>query len=264
MPIPRRELPNVGEYVVATVREIFDYGAYVTLDEFNDLRAYLPWSEVASKWVKNIREIIRENQKIIVKVIRVDHVRKTVDVSLKKVPDNEKKRKMLWWKQYLKASKIIELTASKIGKSIEEAYREVVWKLEEHYGNPYLGLEELLIKECSALTEANVSQEWCIPLLEEARKHIRIETVKIRVILTLRCFERDGVDRIRKVLLSISDIVNKYSNVKHRIYVLGSPRYILELYGYEYRELEKTLGEIIDYISKKSIELNIEFKYERV
>lgn len=264
MPIARRELPEIGEYVVATVREVFDYGAYVTLDEFSDLRAYLPWSEVASRWVKNIREVVRENQKIVVKVIRVDRVRKTVDVSLKKVPDNEKRRKMLWWKRYLKASKIVEYCAEKIGRSIQDAYGEVVWKLEDYYGDPYLGLEELLVKGCSALSSAGVSDEWCSILLEEARRHIRIKSVKIRSMFILRCFNNNGVDRIREVLLSINDIVGKHNNVKHRVYVLGSPRYVLELYGYEYKDLEKVLKEILDSIVKKSSELNVEFKYERV
>lgn len=264
MPLTRRELPEVGEYVVATVREIFDYGAYVTLDEFSDMKAYLPWSEVASRWVRNIREVIRENQKIVVKVIRVDRVRKTVDVSLKKVPDNEKRRKMLWWKRYLKASRIVELTAEKIGKSIEDAYRGVIWKLEDYYGDPHLGLEELLVKGCVALSNAGVSEEWCSALLDEAKKHIRIKSVKVKTLFILKCFENNGIDRIREVLFSINDIVNKYSNIKHRIYVLGSPRYVLELYGYEYKDLEKVLREILDIVAKKSSELNVEFKYERV
>jgi len=73
--MPRKRLPRVGELVVATVRQVFDYGAYVTLDEYNDLEAYLPWSEVASRWVRNIRSVLRENQKIVVKVIRVNRKR---------------------------------------------------------------------------------------------------------------------------------------------------------------------------------------------
>ncbi len=264
MPIPRKELPRVGEYVVATVREIFDYGAYVTLDEYNDLKAYLPWSEIASRWVRNIRDVIRENQKIVVRVIRVDRRRKTVDVSLKKVPENEKRKKMLWWKRYLKASKIIEFVAEKIGKTLEEAYKEVVWKLEDYYGDPLLGLEEAVLRGKQALAEAGVPEEWHDVLIEEAKRHVRIKSVKIKTILFLRSLAGNGVDRIRKVLETVYETIAKYENVKARVYLLGSPRYVVEISGHDYKELEKILSEALGNAEKTAKELELEFRYERV
>jgi len=264
MPIPRRELPNVGEYVVATVREIFDYGAYVTLDEFNDLKAYLPWSEVASRWVKNIRDVIKENQKIVVKVIRVNRNRKTVDVSLKKVPDNEKRRKMFWWKRYLKASRIIELIAERIGKSVEDAYREVVWKLEDHYGDPYLGLEEAVVRGGEALREAGVPEEWVDHIVKEASRHIRIKIVKVRALVHLRSYAGDGVDRIKTVLSTVEEVLSKHAGIKNRVYLLGSPRYVVEVAGHDYKEAEKALEEALEKAREKAEELGVEYRYERV
>lgn len=263
MSIPRKEIPRVGEYVVATVREIFDYGAYVTLDEYNNLKAYLPWSEIASRWVRNIRDVIRENQKIVVRVIRVNRKRKTVDVSLKKVPENEKRKKMLWWKRYLKASKIIEFVAEKIGKSIREAYEEVVWKLEDYYGDPLLGLEEAVIRGKQALVDADVPSEWHDILIQEVKRHIRIKSVKIKVILFLRSFTGDGVEKIKKVLKSIEETIKKYGDIKARIYLLGAPRYVVELIGHDYKVLEKALSEILSNTEKIARDLGIEYRYER-
>jgi translation initiation factor 2 subunit 1 len=45
------------------VQGIYDYGAYVTLEEYGGLRAYLPWSEVSSKCVRSIRDVFREGQR---------------------------------------------------------------------------------------------------------------------------------------------------------------------------------------------------------
>ncbi len=264
MPIPRKELPRVGEYVVATVKKIFDYGAYVTLDEYNDMEAYLPWSEVASRWVRNIRDVIRENQKIVVKVIRVNRRRKTVDVSLKKVPDNERRRKMLWWKRYLKASKIIELVAEKIGKSIEEAYKEVVWKLEDYYGDPLYGLEEAVLRGPDALREAGIPEEWIEPLYNEALRHVKVKMVRIRGILTLRCLKPDGVERIREVLKAIEEnIVDEKQKVKGRVYLLGSPRYVLEITAPDYKTAERILGNALNKAEKLAKKLGVEISFER-
>ena len=264
MPLPRKELPRVGEYVIATVRKIFDYGAYVTLDEYNDMEAYLPWSEVASRWVRNIRDVIRENQKIVVKVIRVNRKRKTVDVSLKKVPENERRRKMLWWKKYLKAAKIIELVAEKMGKSIEEAYREVVWKLEDYYGNPLIGLEEAVLSGPEALAAAGIPEEWIEPLYREAQRHIKVKMVKIKGIIFLRSYDSDGVEKIRKALVEAENALNSFDpNVKGRIYLLGTPRYVVEVTAPDYKTAEKALSKALEVLSEIADKEKLEYRFER-
>jgi translation initiation factor 2 alpha subunit (eIF-2alpha) len=53
-------LPEPGELVVSTVKKIAPYGAYVALDEFNDTEGLLHISEISSRWVKNIRDHVRE------------------------------------------------------------------------------------------------------------------------------------------------------------------------------------------------------------
>ncbi|ADG90329.1 translation initiation factor IF-2 subunit alpha [Thermosphaera aggregans] len=261
MPMARQELPNVGDYVIGTVAEVFDYGAYVTLDEYNGLKAFLPWSEVASKWVRDLREVVREGQKIVVKVIRVDRRKKEVDVSLKKVADNERKRKLLWWKRYVKACKITELVAQQIGKKIEDAYREVIWRLEDAYGDPMYAIEEAVSTGPQVLLKAGVPQEWVDALVKEAGKHVKVKEVRVRRILVMRSIAPDGVERIRKCLAEVSGVLTG-KNVKHEIYVTGSPRYIIDLYSQDYKTAETLMGEVVETLEKccrtNNVELSIE------
>jgi len=263
LPLSRRDLPSVGEHVIATVKEIFEYGAYVELDEFNNLRAYLPWNEVSSKWIRSISDVLRENQKIVVRVIRVDHKRRTVDVSLKRVTDSERRRKLAWWKHYLKACKIIELIASSLGKSIEDAYREVVWKLEEHYGNPYVGLEEAVISGGSALAKAGVPDYWIEPLVAEAKKHIKPKVFKKRAVVVIRTLDRRGVELIRKVLLSAYEAVSDEKS-EVRVHTIGSPRYVVEVQAYDPKTAEKTLNTVLSTMEEVSRSLNVEYRVEGV
>ena len=51
MPL-RPELPEEGELVVGTVTSIRNFGAFVTLDEYNKREAFIHLSEVATGWVK--------------------------------------------------------------------------------------------------------------------------------------------------------------------------------------------------------------------
>ena len=109
--ITRRELPEVGELVIGTVERIEEHGVYVRLDEFNGLLAYMPKGEVSSKWVRNIRDYVREGQRTVFKVIRVDKKKKQVDISLRRVTQAERRNKIMAWKRAQKAHKILELIA---------------------------------------------------------------------------------------------------------------------------------------------------------
>ncbi len=63
MSMGKPEWPEVGDIVVATVTRIVGHGAYVSLDEHNGKEGLLHISEISSRWVRNIRNHVRERQK---------------------------------------------------------------------------------------------------------------------------------------------------------------------------------------------------------
>lgn len=168
----RNKFPSDGEVLVATVKQIFDYGSYVYLDEYSNLQAFLPWSEISSRWVKNIRDVLKEDRKIVVKVIRIDRKKGTVDVSLKKVTEDEKKKKMMLWKKTQRVDKILEIVSQKLGKKEDEAWRDIAFKLEEKYGNAFDSLLKAYKEGDKILKDAGVPDIWIKPLMEEIGKHI--------------------------------------------------------------------------------------------
>lgn len=91
--IAPKELPEQEEFVIVKITKIMPHGAYCRLIEYN-LDAYLPISEVASGWIKNIHEFIKEGQQDVAKVIFVDREKKSIDVSLKKASSKNKKDKI--------------------------------------------------------------------------------------------------------------------------------------------------------------------------
>ena len=264
MPLARKELPDVGELVVATVKEVYDYGAYLTLDEYGGLEAYLPWSEVASRWVRSIHDVVKPGQKVVVKVIRVNRRKRQVDVSLKRVTDSERKRKMMEWKRAQKAEKILELVAQRLGKSLEEAYREVGQRLEDAYGELMAAFEEAAIRGPQVLREAGVPEEWIEPLYEEIKRHVEVKQVRIAGVITARSFAGDGVERVKKTLLSVKNaILESPGGIKVRLYTIGAPRYRLELESYEYKVLEKALEKALEEGERVAKELGVEFAFSR-
>jgi len=260
---PRKPLPDVGELVVGTVRRVLDQGAYLDLDEYDGMTAFLPWSEATSRSFRRMEDVVREGQKVVVKVIRVDRVKKHIDVSLKRVTDGERRRKMAFYKRYVKAANLILLLAEKLGKSVDEAYR-VLWALEDTYGDPLTGLERAVLEGAQALREAGIPEEWVEPLVEIAKTHVEIKTVKISGIMTIKSSESDGVHRIKSVLLKAKSVLESDSRVKARLYTVGAPRYRVDLEGHDYKTLEAILKKAVDEASKEAKRLGVEFSFERL
>lgn len=239
----RREWPQQGEIVIGTVTQVFDKGAYITLDEYGGKRAYLPLNEVSSSWFHNIRDVIREGQKTAFKVIRVDPSKGYIDLSLKRVADVERDRKIFEWKRAKKAEVLLDFAAKKLRKSLDEAYERAGWKLEDYYGEIYAGLEEAARRGLEALLAAGVSEEWAKVLAELAKEHIEMPQVKMSTVLELRCYGPRGIEAIRKALIeALNYATSKGYQVK--IYADGAPKYRIDATAEDYKTLKSVLKEV--------------------
>ncbi|MEZ0289909.1 MAG: translation initiation factor IF-2 subunit alpha [Sulfolobales archaeon] len=269
MVLKRKPLPEVGDLVIATVDKVFDYGAYVKLDEYGGYTAYLPWSEITTKYFKDIREVIRENQKIVAKVIRIDRKKNppAIDISSKRVKPEEQREKIMRWKRDQKAHNILELIAQRLNKKIEDAYNMIGWKLEDRYGEIMRGLEEIAVRGPEAALEAGVDKSLAEIAYEIVKKQIEIKRVSIVGVISLKSLSSDGIDRIREVLKTFYETASSYreSEIKNiSIYAVGAPRYRVELEGYDYKVLEKILSNALSRASQTASKLQVEFSFERV
>lgn len=253
----KHPLPREGDILIATVKQIFDYGSYVTLDEYGGLQAFLPWSEISTRWVKNIRDVIKEGRKIVVKVIRIDRRKGTVDVSLKKVTDDERRKKNTEWKKIQKTDKILEIVSKKLGKTEKEAWEQVAWKLEDKYGDVFEAMQRASKEGEKVLLDAGVPEIWIKPLIEEASKHSEERKYKESTIVLLRTTDPLGVEKIKKV---VSEALPKDENITVKVYSIGAPRYRIEVLGNEPKEVAKSLSEIIENIKTLASNEGLEFE----
>ena len=106
--IESQDNPEVGELVLALIKKISSHGVTVNLEEYDNRSGFLHISEVATGWVKNISRFVTINQKVVLKVIRLDVVRGEVDLSLRQVSGEERKQKLLSIKRYDKSKSIFD------------------------------------------------------------------------------------------------------------------------------------------------------------
>src|SRR5919108_4900543 len=101
-----KEYPDEGELVVGTVRLVENFGAFVKLEEYPTKEGFLHIAEVSTGWVKRIRDHVREQARVVCKVLHVDPARGHVDLSLKKVNEHQKREKIQDWKNEQKSDKL--------------------------------------------------------------------------------------------------------------------------------------------------------------
>jgi len=239
MALKKPEWPEVGDLVIATIKGITGYGAYVTLDEYGK-EGLLHVSEVSSGWVRNIRSFIREGQKVVLKVLRVNTEKGHVDLSLRRVTKREKREKILSWKKERKGESLLRSASEKSKIPIEEIHEKAGSKIEETFGGLYEGLEKTARDGVDVLLEIGIPKDIAAAIAEVAKEKIKISMVKIRGTLELQCTKPNGAILIRESLLSAQKIEKPRGTTVH-VYVVAPPRYRIEVSAEDYKEAEKIL-----------------------
>jgi len=244
MAVKKEEWPEPGDLVLASVQRITDYGAYVTLDEYGK-EGLLHVSEVSSGWVRNIRSFVREGQKVVLKVLRVNMAKRHVDLSLRRVSGRERREKVLSSKMDKKAESILRSVAEKLQMPFDEFYAKTNSVIEEKFGGVYEGLEKAAREGPEPLIEAGVPKDMAVALADVAKEKIRAPLVKVKGVLELRCMKPNGVVYIKEALGSVQK-AEKPRDAKIRVYAVAAPKYAVEVWAEDWKEAEKTLQAAAD------------------
>lgn len=237
------EFPEEGELVVCTVQNVKNFGAFVSLDEYEGKEGFIHIRDVATGWVKYIRDYVREGQKIVCKVLGVDSSKGHIDLSLKSVNDHQKREKIQQWKNENKAEKLLEIVGERLDKTVEECYDEFAYDLIEDFGTLYGAFEQ-----CAAvpevLDEEGYEGDWKAIFVEVAEENVTPPYVQIDGYLELTCPSSNGVEIIRNALLSGIDSSEENVSIQY----IGAPRYRLVISASDYKIAEEELKVITNRI----------------
>ena len=231
--------PDNGELVVCSVTSVKNFGAFVTLDEYDDKEGFIHVRDIASGWVKYIRDFIREGQKVVCKVLGVDSSKGHIDLSLKSVNDHQKREKVQQWKNEKKAEKLIEIVAERLSITVDEAYDEFGLELIETYETLYDAFEAVAANP-DELRE-DFEGKWVETFIEVANENVSIPNVSIDGILEMKSMAPNGVEDIRKALM---DGMAAAEDAEVSITSVGSPKYRIVITADEYKVAEDVMKKV--------------------
>jgi translation initiation factor 2 subunit 1 len=237
------DYPEEGELVVGTVTEVEDYGAFCDLEQYPGREGFVHISEVASGWVKYVRDHVQEEQKIVCKVLGIDESKGHVDLSLKQVNEHQRDQTISRWKDEQKAENLWQLLADRVDRDPEELYEEVGEELADVYGGLYPAFEAAAIEE-DALGEDGFEGPWVDAFVDLAQENISIPFVKIKGYVKLESPAPDGIDHIRDALVVAEE--TEFEDVEIEAQYMGAPNYRLIVQAPDYKAAEDELSEAAD------------------
>ena len=253
-----QELPEVGEIVIATVKKTGDHGAYVSLDEYDNIQGFLHISEIAPGWVRKVTKFVKEGDKKVLLVKKIQEDRAEIDLSLKQISKEQRKKKLLDIKRLEKEQSILKNIQDKAKLSSEEV-DELEEKLLSKYKSVYDAIIDIATKNISVIDDLKIPKK-ITDEIEELSKKINLPTVEIRGILEMTSRKPDGIEIIKKMLL---DAIKESQNEKIEISYLGAPKYRLSIIAQDFKTAEKTLKPIVEQIEKNVSKLDGTFKFSR-
>ncbi len=243
--VKRDGYPSKGEIVIGTVTRVLDFGAFVSLDEYEGREGLVHISEVAPGWIKDIRDHVKKGQKVVCKVLDVNPKRGHIDLSIKDVNDRQKREKVQQWKNEMKAFKWLEIAGEKAGIDRNELLK-IGKKLIKKYDTIYGAFEEIAFEGYEVIVPVT-GEELAKAMAEIAQENIKPPKVRVRGYFELRSNAPDGVERIKKALM---EAYKHGKDVEMKLEYVGAPKYRIIVEAEDYKVAEKALKKITSAVLK--------------
>lgn len=245
----RKGWPETGEFVVCTVKKVMDFGVLVELDEYGRKEGFIHISEVASGWVKYIRDHVREGQKIVCKTLRVNPEKLHIDLSLKDVNEHQRREKIQEWKNEQKAEKWMNYISELAGLTSEES-EALIEKLYDAFGTVYAAFEEAQVNGARSLVSEGIDEKVAGLIERVAHENLKVPSVEISGFVDITCPLPNGIEVIKKSLLAGKKVKSKVKDAKIDISYVGAPRYRVHVTAPDYKTAESLLKKSSEQVLK--------------
>ncbi|MBN2151422.1 MAG: hypothetical protein JW839_08255 [Candidatus Lokiarchaeota archaeon] len=263
----KNAMPELGELVLATVVEVSPTHVYLILDDYrgygpgrdginregfnvhqsikNNAIAYMHVSEVANFWIKQIRDFIREGQKHVLKVLKLD--KGMAWVSKRRVSGQEAKKKLAETKRSNRAEGLLTFLADRLKVSRDAVYEKIGFVLDDAYGGDlWSAFEDIKEQGLDAVADLkfDVDDAWLKELERIVQQNVEIPVVNITGEFELVSYEPNGVEIIKEALAAGESVLTQKEGAKLSFQVLAPPRYRLEVEAPDYQTAEGILKKV--------------------
>lgn len=236
--------PEVDQAVMIQVKSMADSGAYVSLLEYNNIEGMILFSELSRRRIRSISSLIRVGRIEPVMVLRVNKEKGYIDLSKRRVAEEDIQACEERYNKSKLVHSIMRHVAETMELDLEDLYIHVGWPLYRKYGHAFEAFKLIVNDPDSILnsltrevTEVGpdgntitrvvpaLSEEVKNALVQNIRRRMTPQPLKIRADVEMKCFQFDGVLHIKEAMRKAEAVGNKDCPVK--IKLVAPPAYVL-------------------------------------
>ena len=269
----RNPFPKEGAFINARVVDIQRQYIYVDLPDYNGLpseevaRGMIHISEISSRWVRNIRSIVRVGQRVVLRVVKVVPDKGQIDLSLRRVNSAQK---ALIAKEHKYANKfeilLQFLTETEgIDLTLMQAYESIGWPIKEQFDFYQEAIEALKEEGEEILNElTDIPDHVKDAYLKIVDENVEISTVNIIGKIKLINKSGDGITKLKETLNEVVNVIdNPVETRKLTLLYLGAPYYRLEIVTKDYLDAESILSDALEVLESSTQKNNGSFEFIR-
>ncbi|MDP4039025.1 MAG: hypothetical protein Q8P57_00370 [Candidatus Pacearchaeota archaeon] len=228
-----------NQVVLCTVKKIERTTVSLEIEGLQDSEATMIFSEVAAGRIRNIRDYIVPNKKIVCKILRIKG--SNIELSLRRVTAKERDEVLERHKK--------EKTLNSILKPVlKEKTPEVLKKIKEHYE-----LSDFLdeARENPEIIEKFVPKSF-FPALIKILSEKKEKDKSVKKTIILKSLSESGIKDIKKILST------KDENTQ--IHYLGSSKFEIKTTAKDYKTANHSLDNLINYIKENAKKLHMQME----
>ncbi len=137
----QQRFPKVGDFVVVKITSYLKLGVGVSLLEYNNINGLLLLSELSTRRIRDVRELIRLGSQEIALVLRVNEETGHIDLSKRRVYPDDIIKCNENFNQLKKTDSIMRHVAETMNYQLDYLYLKVAWPLAAKYSNAFTAFE---------------------------------------------------------------------------------------------------------------------------
>eukprot|EP00996_Jenningsia_fusiforme_P001044 NODE_1954_length_1345_cov_28.606481_g1771_i0.p1 GENE.NODE_1954_length_1345_cov_28.606481_g1771_i0~~NODE_1954_length_1345_cov_28.606481_g1771_i0.p1 ORF type:complete len:334 (+),score=80.94 NODE_1954_length_1345_cov_28.606481_g1771_i0:151-1152(+) len=217
--------PQLEDFVMVRVTNISETAAYVQLLEYNKIEGMIPLTELSRRRIRSVNKHIRVGKTEVVQVFRLDSDKGYIDLSKKKVTEDDIKPCETRFNKAKDVHSIMQHVARECNVDLESLYRVVGWPLYKKHGHAYDAFAMAFHDPEKIFGPMNLPEDIKEKFIATIRHRHKAQPFRIRADLEVTCFKYEGIDAVREALAAGEALSTPEVGITIRL--LAAPKYVV-------------------------------------
>jgi translation initiation factor 2 subunit 1 len=236
--------PEEGELVFCTVTKIFGHSIFVNIEDYTR-SGMIHISEISPGRIRNLRDYVVEGKKIVCVVLRVNKEKGHIDLSLRRVSESQKRKRLEHIKQEQKSSHIVKQVAKELHKDETQFLELITEKINKDYDSLSTCFFDIIADKVD-LKNLDIEKDAAEKITVIVKERMKPAKIMIYGDISIKIYDPEGIEIIKNALKKAEDIGKDKISLKYG----GGGTYNLSVTADDYKQAEKMLKEIVDKITE--------------